>query len=63
MVQRNDIEAKARQIEEALKQTQETAKSQATWAVGGLLVLLIVVFLLGRKRGKQGGAIVEVYKV
>ncbi|MDH3305940.1 MAG: hypothetical protein OEO77_00265 [Acidimicrobiia bacterium] len=63
MVQRSDVEAKARQIEEALKQTQETAKTKATWALGGLLVVLIVVFLLGRRRGKQGGAIVEVYKV
>lgn len=59
----DDIRAKARQVEDAVKQTQETAKDTATWAIGGLLVLLIVMFFLGRRRGRQGGAVVEVYKV
>ena len=59
----DDIRAKAREVEDAVKQTQETAKDTATWAIGGLLVLLVLIFLLGRRRGRQGGAIVEVYKV
>jgi MYXO-CTERM domain-containing protein len=58
-----DIRAKAREVEEAVKQTQETAKQGATWAVGGLVLLVLVVFFLGRRRGRKGGAIVEVYKV
>lgn len=59
----DDIRAKAREVEDAVKQTQETAKDTATWAIGGLLLLLIVMFFLGRRRGRQGGAVVEVYKV
>ncbi len=59
----DDIRAKAREVEDAIKQTQETAKDTATWAIGGLLVLLVLIFFLGRRRGRQGGAIVEVYKV
>jgi MYXO-CTERM domain-containing protein len=58
-----DIRAKAREVEAAVKQTQETAKQGATWAVGGLVLLILVVFFLGRRRGRKGGAIVEVYKV
>ncbi len=58
-----DIRAKAREVEEAVKQTQETAKQGATWAVGGLVLLVLVVFFFGRRRGRKGGAIVEVYKV
>ncbi len=63
MVEIDDVRAQAKKIEEAVKETQQTAKTSATWAVGGLVLLLIVVFLLGRKRGKEGGAVVEVYKI
>lgn len=59
----DDIRAKAREVEAAVQQTQETAKQGATWAVGGLVLLVLVVFFLGRRRGRKGGAIVEVYKV
>ena len=59
----DDIRAKAREVEDAVKQTQETAKDTATWAIGGLLVLLVLIFFLGRRKGRAGGAIVEVYKV
>lgn len=59
----DDIRAKAREVEDAVKQTQETAKDGATWALGGLVVLLVVMFFFGRRRGRKGGAVVEVYKV
>ena len=59
----DDIRAKARLVEDTVKQTQETAKDGATWLIGGAIVVLILVFLFGRRRGKSGGAIVEVYKV
>ncbi len=63
MVHRSDIEAKARQIEDALNETRDTAKTSATWAIAGVILLAVVVFLLGRRQGKQGGAVVEVYRV
>lgn len=59
----DDIRAKAREVEDAVKQTQETAKDTATWAVGGLVLLLVLMFFIGRRKGRRGGAVVEVYKV
>lgn len=63
MVDIEDIRAQAAKVEDVVKETQQTAKTSATWAVATLVVVLIVVFLLGRRRGKDGGAIVQVYKV
>lgn len=62
-VTREDIENKARSIEEAMASTQETAKTSATWVAAGVVVVVLVAFVLGRRRGKASGAVVEVYKV
>lgn len=63
MISREDIEAKARSIEEAVSSTQETAKQSATWLAAGVVAVVLIAFVVGRRRGKQGGALVEVYKV
>lgn len=63
MVARADIEAKAREIEDAVRSTQETAKKSITGVVIGVIVLALIAFLIGRKKGKAGGAVVEVYRV
>ncbi len=63
MVKRADVEEKARQIEDAVKATQETAKTSMTWIAVGVVLLALVAFLLGRRKGKAGGALVEVYRV
>ncbi len=64
MVDRNQIEAKARELEAALEETKEGAQNVAV-AVGiGLLVVVLLAFLFGRRRGKKKlGAVVEVYKL
>ena len=62
MVERADIEAKAREIEQALVETKESAQEKAVIVAVAVVAIIFVAFLLGRRRGKQGSAIVEVFK-
>jgi len=63
MVTKADIEAKAREIEAVINETKEAAKNTAVLA--GLAVIAVVglAFLVGRRRGKAGKTVVEVYRV
>ncbi len=63
MVTRADIEAKAKEIEGALQQTQQAAKQSAVWLAVGVAAVVAFAFLFGRRKGKQGKAVVEVYRV
>jgi len=63
MISREDIETKARPIGEAVSSSRETAKQSATWLAAGVVAVVLIAFVMGRRRGKQGGALVEVYKV
>jgi hypothetical protein len=62
MVERADIEAKARQIEQALVETKESAQDKAVVVAVAVVAIIVVAFLLGRRRGKKGAAIIEVFK-
>ncbi|MDH3261108.1 MAG: hypothetical protein OEM84_09075 [Acidimicrobiia bacterium] len=62
MVERSDIEAKAKQIEKALVETKESVQEKAVVVVVAVVAVIIVAFLLGRRRGKRGAAIIEVFK-
>ncbi len=62
--QRADIEAKAREIEAAVSETKDSAQNTAVAAGAAVLLLILVAFLLGRRKGKRKGkAVVEVYRV
>jgi hypothetical protein len=63
MVERADIEAKARQIESAIAETKEAAQNTAVLAGVAVIVVVILAFLFGRRKGKAGKAVVEVYRV
>lgn len=63
MIDRTQIEEKAKEIESALGETRESVQNTAVTAAVAAVVLLIIAFLIGRKRGKKGGARIEVYKV
>ena len=64
MIERADIEAKAREIEAALNETKDAAQNTAVMAGVAVIVVVALAFLLGRKRGaKTGKAVVEVYRV
>lgn len=62
MVERADIEAKARQIEQALQETKESAQEKAVVVAAVVVAIIVVAFLLGRRRGKKGSAVIEVFK-
>lgn len=63
MVTRADIEAKAREVTGAISQTQEAAKNTAVLAGVAVVAVVAVAFLLGRKKGKAGKTVVEVYRL
>ena len=63
MIDREAIEAKARQLEEAIAETQESLKSKAMIAAIAAGAIVIAAYLLGRRRGKRGGARIEIHKL
>ena len=63
MVQRADIEAKAKEIEAALQETKESAQNTAVLAGVAVIVVVLIAYLLGNRKGKAGKTLVEVYRV
>ena len=61
-ITRDDIEAKARQIERVVNQTSQTVKGRAIQIGVGVGALLLLIFLLNR-RTRHRQAVVEVYRV
>jgi ABC-type Fe3+ transport system permease subunit len=62
-VTRADIEAKARQLSEAVSETQEAARNTAVLAGVAVLVAIGVAYLVGRRKARSGRAVVEVYRI
>jgi len=62
-ISRADIEAKANQIVSAIDQTRESAKNTAVLAGVVIAVLLVISFIMGRRRGREKQTLVEVYRV
>lgn len=62
-ITRQDIEAKANEIVSAVTETKDSARDTAV--VAGLVValLVLVAFILGRRRGSRKKTLVEVYRV
>lgn len=63
MIERSEIEAKAKQIESALIETKESAQNTAVLAGVAVIVIVLLAFFFGRRKGKAGKAVVEVYRV
>jgi ABC-type dipeptide/oligopeptide/nickel transport system permease component len=63
VVQRADIEAKAKEIEAALQETKEAAQNTAVLAAVAVIIVVIVAYFLGNRKGKAGKTLVEVYRV
>ncbi len=61
-VEKTDLEAKLREIESAVQETTGAAKTGVIIAVA-VVLLVVLVFLFGRRRGKKGSARVEVYRL
>jgi hypothetical protein len=63
-VTRDDLEAKLREIQGGARDQAESAKGTLV-AAGGVaaLLLMFLVFVLGRRAGKQRSTIVEIRRV
>jgi MYXO-CTERM domain-containing protein len=62
-VERADLEAKLREIQQAVEETSEGVKSPGVMLAVGAAALLVVTYLAGRRRGRKRSARVEVYRV
>ena len=62
-VEKSDLEAKLREIQGVIDETAGAARNAGIAVAVGLVLLLLLVFLTGRRRGKKGSARVEVYRL
>jgi len=63
-ITRADLEAKLRAVSGEAGETVEAAKPQLFGgAAAGLLLVVIVAYLFGRRRGRKRSAIVEIRRV
>ena len=62
-VQKSDLEEKLREIQEVIDETGESARTIGMAVVVGVVLLLLLAFLMGRRKGKKGSARVEVYRL
>jgi hypothetical protein len=63
-ITRADIQAKLTEIDAEINDTTEAAKPAGiAIAVGAVVVVLIVVFVLGRRKGHRKTTIVEVRRI
>ncbi len=61
-VERADLEAKLKEIQGAVDETKRTA-GVGIAAVLGVVLLVLIVYLLGRRKGRSGSARVEIYRL
>ncbi len=62
-IERNDLESKFRQIQTAVDDTASTAKNAGIGLAIGAVLFVVLVYLLGRRKGKKGGAQLEIYRL
>jgi hypothetical protein len=62
-VSRADIEAKARQLVDAVDETKESVQNKAVLLVAVAAVVVLGAFIVGRRRGSRNKTVVEVYRV
>lgn len=62
-VQKSDLEAKLREIQGVIDETTGAARSTGMAIAIGVVLILLIAFLMGRRKGKQGSARVEVYRL
>jgi hypothetical protein len=62
-VSRQDIEAKARQLADAVDETKDSVKNKAMIAAAAVAVVVVGAFIVGRRRGSRNKTVVEVYRV
>jgi hypothetical protein len=62
-VTREDIEAKARQLVDAVDDTKASVQNKAVLAAAAAGLVVVAAFVIGRRRGSRNKTVVEVYRV
>ena len=62
-ISRNDIEAKAQELFGAVEETRESAKDLAVFGGAAVALVVVIAFVVGRRRGRRNKTVVEVYRV
>jgi hypothetical protein len=63
-ITRGDIEAKLREMRGEVEQTAEAAKAPLIAVAGGVAAAVVVLaFLLGKRRGRRKSTVVEIRRV
>jgi hypothetical protein len=63
-ITRDDIEAKFRAVQGDAEEVQEEARDYVALAVAAVAVVIVVgAFLVGRRRGKNQRAVVEIRRI
>ncbi len=63
MITRDDIEAKATEVQTAIMETKAAAQNTAVIAGVAVIAVVALAFFLGKRKSKPGKAVVEVYRV
>lgn len=64
MIEKRDLETKFAEVRSAVDSTTENVKNAGIAGAIGLIILLAIIFILGRRKGKKSsGAVLEVYKL
>jgi hypothetical protein len=62
-ISRDDIEAKAHQLADAVDDTAEAVRNKALLAAAAVGAIVVGAFVIGRRRGSRNKTVVEVYRV
>jgi hypothetical protein len=62
-VQREDLEAKLREIQSAIDETKGNARNIGVGLALAIGVIIVLAFLFGRRKGGKGKTRIEVYEV
>jgi hypothetical protein len=62
-ISRDDIEAKALELVDAVDDTRRSAQDKAILLAVAIGVAVVAAFVIGRKRGHRSKTVVEVYRV
>ncbi|MFQ5948788.1 MAG: hypothetical protein ACE5KX_08005 [Acidimicrobiia bacterium] len=62
-VEKSDLQAKLREIQEVVEETAASARNTGVAVAVAVIVLLVMAYLVGRRRGRKGSARVEVYRL
>ena len=62
-VEKSDLEAKLREIQEIVDETGEQAKTTGVIVAVAAVVIILIAYLSGRRKGRKGSARVEVFRL